>query len=515
MPFYTQTDIENFKIRSSAPLTENAVLTELIQADKTSDEKKLAQDGDRYFRARHDILDEDFTLWTDPETGKAQKIPNRANNKIPHPFHRRQVLEKTTYLFKSPITITHKDDDPDAEQSVATDFTELLGTEFDSLMQDTSEDASNKGRAFLMPFFDAEEWMLQLIDSLECIPIYESSKQNMLESLIRYFPIELDVAGDKILATRAEWWFKDKVRIFESTDDGTGFKFIREEPHFFQTDNQDGGSVVEAGWGRVPFVEFRNNKQALSDLCFIRAFVDTLDRINSKFGNDLEDFQEALVKATGTSEDAAELMYNLRFHKAATTPDPNADIDFLTLDMPFEAKKQYVNDLEESIATHGMGINPKTDEFGNDPSGAALRWLYLPLDLKTSPQEEKFKAALYQVAWFANKAGQLMRGKNPLVSDEKELQRFSFVFNKSMIANEDKKIEQANNSVDKISERTRLENDPRVEDVEKEMELMEEERKKKAKEAKANAPEVPQLSPGAADLNGNRNVPDPVVANLQ
>ena len=107
-----------------------------------------------------------------------------------------------------------------------------------------------------------------------------------------------------------------------------------------------------------------------------------------------------------------------------------------------------------------------------------MKWMYLPLDLKASMLEEKFKVSLYQFAWFVNEAIKLVETRGLSVMDEEDIRKFSWSFNKSMIANEDEKIKQANDSVGKVSEKTRLENDPRVDDVDEEMKAMDGERGK-------------------------------------
>ena len=144
MPVYTQTDLTNFRIRNNAPLSDAEILDELIEVDMNSPGKEMMRDGELYFRARHDIEDIDFRVWINPETGKPITLPNKANSRMAHSHHRLQIIIKVSYLFKTPITITHESGDKAVD-----DFNEMVGSEFNNLMHDLGTEASNKGRSWV------------------------------------------------------------------------------------------------------------------------------------------------------------------------------------------------------------------------------------------------------------------------------------------------------------------------------------------------------------------------------
>ena len=472
MPFYTQTDLTNFRIRNNAPLTDAQILNELIEVDINSANKEMMRNGALYGRARHDIEDKDFQIWINPKTGKPVTLPNKANSRMAHANHRLQVVIKTSYLFKTPITITHESGD-----NAVDNFNEMTGSEFDNTMHDLGMEASNKGRSWIHCFFDEEgNFEYQIIDAIEVIPFYETSRQKKLTSLIRYFPMQLNIAGDRVEVMRVEWYFPDRVDIFESKDGGE-FKKLGSEPHFTigntASPDMDGNPM---SWGRVPFVEFKNNMDCLSDLNFIKSFIDALDLVDSQFANDLIEIQEAIVKASGTDDKPSEIAYNMKVFKVVVTKDEKSDIQYLTVEIPFEARQSWMDDVRTEIAIQGMSLDMTQDKFGQNPSGVAWKWMYLPLDLKASMLEEKFKVGLYAFAWFVNEAIKFIAELSAM--DDDEIRKFSWKFNKSMIANEDEKIKQSNESVGRVSEQTRLENDPRVDDVAEEITRMDEERGK-------------------------------------
>lgn len=457
--FITREDLIQSNIRRNAPLSDAEIVQELIEKHKSSSEFRWMVDGQKYFDSEHKILTHNFRKWKNPKSKVTETLPNKADNRIAHPYHRRQVLEKSGYLYKNPIKITH-----DKDEKVAENFRLAAGRKFDPLMMTLSEEASNGGRTYLHFFFDGEKFDYLEMDAREIIPIFETSRNREIESLIRFFSIETNLAGDTSTTIRAEWWFADRVEIYEQKQ-GSPMKLLKTTGHFtahIRDKENPEGRTVQEGWGRVPFVEFKNNRKCTSDLKPIKPFIDALDMVDSQYANDLEELQEAILKATGTSSKPAELAYNIKFFKVATSAEPDSNMDWMTLDMPFEAKSGWIKDSEESIAAHGMSIFPKTDSFGNNPTGVALTWLYTPLDIKASMQHTQFVESLHNTAWFFEKSLSLTNQGGSAEPDEKKLDGLKFEADKTIITNIDKKVELSNASFGKIPDNIRFRHDPRV-----------------------------------------------------
>ena len=49
------------------PFLRSRILSRLIKEDEKSSLKHEMQDGEKYYDSKYDILDEDFTMWVDPE----------------------------------------------------------------------------------------------------------------------------------------------------------------------------------------------------------------------------------------------------------------------------------------------------------------------------------------------------------------------------------------------------------------------------------------------------------------
>jgi SPP1 family phage portal protein len=445
------------QLEALAPLTEPQIIEKLIDIHEGSRAYKEMWDGVNYFGADHDILDYDFTEWTDYASGQVHYQTDKANNRIAHPFHRRQVLEKISYLLKNPITITHDN------ETLRDEYVDILGKKFHDRVIDWGTNASNKGREYLHIFFDGSKFDFMVMDAREIIPIYETTRQEKLESVIRYYDIVVNISDREETRTRVEWWFADKVEVYEE-DANKVFKLELMKPHF-TIGNTASEERVAGSWGRVPFIELSNNMGKISDLRFIKTLIDAYDMQDSILANDLEDIQEAIIKAIGLSDTPSEIRRNYKMFKVISTGAnaEDVDIDYMSLDIPYEAKMAWMKNAEENINVFGQSIDAKTDVFGQNPSGVALNWLYLPLDLKAGLLQRKLEFALYELMWFVTTYKEILGQKRV-----ENVEEFKFTFNKNMIANHKEQIELSNQSGVKLSQRTLLEQDPRVDDVDDE-----------------------------------------------
>ena len=466
--YLTLQDVTKLIIESNAPATISDIIWENIREDEGSALKAAMEEGVEYYGAEHDIEDLDFRKYVNKD-GVTKTQNNKANNHLVHPYHRRQVIEKVSYLLKQPPNWTHED------KSLSEIYTEILGTDFDDLLIDWATGASNKGVEYLHSYMKEGKFHLVIIDAEQCIPIYDTAFQKELVQLIRYYKIKVNEAGAEHDRYKVEWYYPDKVEIYQEQKDG---KFALEDSkaHFMMYNSKNKQATIKGqSWGRVPFIELRNNTNKYTDLRFIKSLIDDYDRGASDFSNNLEDIQEAIIVATGCGIEPSVLRDKLRQFKVIVTSEPESKIDKLTIEIPYEARMAQLKNNEENIHTFGMSINPKTDEFGNDPSGVALQWLYMPLDLKAGMLERKLEGALYELFWFVSEFRRLTKKKTDDVS------KFIFMFNKTMIANRTEQIDNAVKSQGFTSDETALSMHPEVDDVEKEMEKIAKDRESEPK----------------------------------
>lgn len=469
MPYLTAQDLINLNLRFNSPSTMSDIFRQLIDDDIASSERSEKLDGLSYYCSNNDVENIDFTEYTDTH-GVQQQQTNKADNRLSHGFHRRQVIEKVSYLLKNPITITFDSEDDNSDATVEK-FTDVLGRKFQDTIMELSEGASNKGVEWLHFFFDGEKFDYMVVGSEGVIPVYETNRQKDLINLLRYFEITANTAGVDSTVYSLEWWSKDDVEFWTQDKPGGDFTLQDKRSHF-KLEISATNESEDKGWGRVPFVPLLNNNQMKSDLHFVKSLIDVYDKQFSMFSNDLEDLQEAIIIAVGTADKPDEIRNNLKKFKVVVIQDEKGDLRPLTIDIPTEAKGMLLDRLENNIAAFGMATDFNTETFGSDPSGVALKWLYIPLDLKAGMLERKLIDVFHEVFWFVNvflglsKTGELKQD---------ELLKFSFVLSKFMIVNEKEKVDMVVASKGIISKETNISNHPWVENVQAEIEALEEE----------------------------------------
>ena len=58
--FITEMELLKARLEAGKRLNDSHVLKEIIQEDRNSDRKKRMEEGERYYRGEHDILQKDF-----------------------------------------------------------------------------------------------------------------------------------------------------------------------------------------------------------------------------------------------------------------------------------------------------------------------------------------------------------------------------------------------------------------------------------------------------------------------
>lgn len=428
-------------------ITDSAIIKDLINEHDTS---KMVE-GQRYYNNEADILNRKQYFYKD---GVKIEDNTKPNHRIPHNWQKLLVDQKVSYLVGKPIVFQCK-----MQKEYEDRLNLILGEEWDDTLTELAKNSSNKGAEWLHVYINAEgKFKFIIIPAEEVVPIYDTSLQENLEAVLRYYLVQVN-GKDRI---RAEWWTRETVTYYIQADSGE-FELddtepVNPAPHFYYNE-------VGYGWTKVPFIEFPNNQERNSDLKFYKELVDEYDLNVSDLANNLADVQEIITILKGyESTDLAEFKENLRYYKAIkVSGEQGSGVDKLELNIPIEAKKELLDRLEENIFLFGQGVNMKTDRFGNSPSGVALKFLYSLLDLKASVMERKFRRSVKRLLWFTTEYINIIDKRN---YDNTEVQ---VTFRKTMITNDKENVEIAKESKGIISDETIIANHPWTEDVTEEL----------------------------------------------
>lgn len=444
----TQTEILSKKIADDAPKTTD-IIKEYIEQHQMNIPQMV--EGVNYYLNKGEITKRNIYVYD--ENGNKTVDSDATNNKLPSGWHKLLVDQKVSYLVGDPVTIGSK-----SEKDISA-IQETLGEEFEDVLPELVKNASNKGKDWLHPYIDEEgNFDYIVIPSEEYIPIYDNNKRKHQIAGIRFYALDDET-------TKIELWDKDKTTFYEMSN-GEIVLDVTEEvnpaPHFHYGKNG-------YGWGKVPFVEFANNEERVSDLTFYKSLIDAYDILMSDVQNTLDDIQSVIFVLKGyEGESSGSFLQNIKRYKNLMLSDePGSGADILRAEVPVDATESHLNRLTQDIYAFGQGVNSSPDKFGNAPSGVAIKNLYSLLDMKSSMLERKFAKGLEQFLWFVCEY-LAISGKGDF--DYKDI---TFTFNKTIMVNESELLDNLTKSQSSLE--TKLEHDPFVTDVQKELERIKKE----------------------------------------
>lgn len=314
-----------------------------------------------------------------------------------------------------------------------------------------------------------------IVSSKEIIPIYDTKTQTNLQFLIRYYDINVvDSNGDEKKRWKVEVWDSEKVTYYIQ-DESNNYLFDNSEPvnpsyHFYNVDNS--GQVEANSWGKIPFVQFRNNAELMTSLEQYKYLIDAYDVCRSDFANNLADIQDVIwVLENYGGESLSEFLINLKVKKAICVQD-GGSANPVSFEIPYKAREVMLESLKKDIFQIGMAVDITSDSFTNVSSGEALKRLYALLDLKCDTIEIEFTSSIKEFLYFVFKY--LNVTDNVMIDDIRDI---IITFNRNVMSNTAEIIENCVNSVGILSNETIRENHPFVKDAETEKERLEKEKK--------------------------------------
>ena len=402
-----------------------------------------------------------------------------ADNRVSHNFHQLITDEKTSYMFTNPVLFDVGD------ENINKKITETLGDDFKSESAYLCTSATNNKVAWLHYWIEDNKFQYSVVETEQCIPVFDGKLKKKLIEFYRYYPIveETETGRNKEYIIFEYWDNKHfEVYKFRGNLQGSGLTYIPEEYNSISHNLEE-----------VPFIEFKNNRNMISDLNKYKDLIDIYDKVMSGYANDLEDIQQLIyILENYGGEDLKEFIGDLKRFKAIKTDSgPNGtkgDVRTLSIEIPVEARNSILEILKKQIYESGQALQQDTENFGN-ASGVALKFFYRKLELK---------AGLTQIE-FEKGFNKLIRAimKYLKVADWK-IKTITQTWTRNMISNDLENAQIAMESKDTISDETIIKNHPWVENPEEEI--------KKVKEQKEEAIRKQQeLFTNAGGFEDNHN----------
>lgn len=383
-----------------------------------------------------------------------------ADNRVSHNFHQLITDEKVAYMFTNPVLFDV------SNENINKQITEILGDDFKSESAYLCTNATNNKVAWLHYWIETEEvdkdtnkstFQYATIETEQCIPVFDGKLKKKLIGFYRYYEV---VEEDERYNTKSyvifEFWDNkhcEKYK-FKGNLTGTGLTYMPEAYEEFAHE-----------LGEVPFIEFKNNRNMISDLKKYKDLIDIYDKVISGYANDLEDIQQLIyILENYGGEDLKEFLGELKRYKTVKTETgvdgrTNGGLKTLSIEIPVEARNSILEILKKQIYESGQALQQDTENFGN-ASGVALKFFYRKLELKAGLTQIEFEKG------FNKLIRAIMKFLN--ISDWKT-KTITQTWTRNMISNDLENAQIAMESKDTISDETIIKNHPWVENPEEEI----------------------------------------------
>lgn len=428
---YTYQDFERDKTQVGVLKAITTAITNHIRSDVYN----TAKVADAYDHQRNEtILNYVQTIFS--MTGTPMEDFTASNNKLCSNFFHRLNTQRCTYLLGNGVSFSdHKERvKSDDGYEITVDTTkEVLGNRFDTDLKKGGYKALIHGVTF--GFWNVNR--LHIFPLTQFVPLWDENT-GALRAGVRFWRIDESKPMIAILYEESGYTrYKSKANIgmdFEEVESIKRYKTL------VATSEEDGEEVIgEENYGSLPIIPLWGSDLHQSTLVGMQEKIDSFDLIRSGFANDLTDCAQIywiLENCSGMSQAELERFRDrLKINHIAVADTNNSQVTPYTQDIPYAARKEYLDEIRSGIYEDFGGLDVHTVAAGatNDHIDAA----YQPLDEEADDFE-------YQVTEFVQ---QLLR----LIGVED-----TPVFKRNRISNEKEQTDMILSAADYLDDETIL-----------------------------------------------------------
>ena len=377
----------------------DAEILQFIQDDAISEKKCLAKIGQSYYEGNHDI--KNYKLYYYDANGKLVEDKTRSNIKISHPFFTELVDQEVQYMLSGKEGFV-KSDNPELQVELDSYFNE--SEDFVSELYETITGSIAKGFEYMYAYINSEgKLSFQCADSIGVVEVEGKFTSDKRDYYIYWYVERID--QDRKRVKRIQVWDDEKTYFYTQIEDG---KLIFDEnkpeegkynprPHIiYKKDNDD--STYYEGFGFIPFFRLDNCRKQFSGLKPVKELIDDDDLMSCGLSNNLQDASEYWVVVKGFEGDnLEELIQNVKTKKhIGVNGDTGGDVEYKTVNVPYEARKTKLELDEKNIYRFGMGFNSAQMGDGNI-TNVVIKSRYALLDLKCNKLEIRLKQFLRKI----------------------------------------------------------------------------------------------------------------------
>ena len=368
-------------------MLDTSEIKRLIEEDNSSEKKRHARQGLKYYEGEHKIMGSRF-FYFDAD-GKLQEDLYKSNIKISHPFFTELVDQEVQYMLSGDGSFI-KSDDPALQEKLDMYFDDAFRSE----LYETLTGCVAKGFDYMFAYQTADDRIgFQWADSMGVVEVREKDTDDKTGYVI-YWYIDRIEKGKKAIKRIQVW---DKVQVYYYVQVDNGDVILDEDtelnprPHIVTVNDKN--ERFGSSFGFIPFFRLDDGSKQFSGLKPIKGLIDDYDLMACSLSNNLQDFTDAIYVVSGfQGENLDEMIQNVKVKKHVGV-DKDGGLDIKTIDIPYQARQAKLELDEKNIYRFGMGFNSAQIGDGNI-TNVVIRSRYTLLDLKCNKLEIRLKGFL-------------------------------------------------------------------------------------------------------------------------
>lgn len=356
----------------------------LMEEDISSEKKRLARIGERYYNGEHDILK--YQIYYYDADGKLQLDKFKSNIRISHPFFTELVDQQVQYMLSGDGNIIRSD-----IPELQTALDDYFNDDFYSEVYELLIGAASKGFEYMYAVTDADgRTRFECADSMGVVEVRAKDTDDGCEYFIYWYVDRIEKGQKKI--KRIQVWDSEQVYFYVQADEGMILPddSVEMNPRLHTVFTDPKGRRYGKGFGFIPFWRLDNGRKQVSGLKPVKDLIDDYDLMACSLSNNLQDFTDALYVVSGfQGNNLDEMIQNIKAKKHIGVDNGGA-VDIKTVDIPYQARQTKLELDEKNIYRFGMGFNSAQLGDGNI-TNIVIKSRYALLDLKCNKLEIRLK----------------------------------------------------------------------------------------------------------------------------
>lgn len=355
-----------------------------MEEDVSSEKKRFAKIGDRYYNGEHDILN--YQIYYYDADGNLQLDKFKSNIRISHPFFTELVDQQVQYMLSGDGNII-RSDIPELQTALDDYFNDDFYSEVYELLIGTV----SKGFEYMYAVTDSEgKTRFECADSMGVVEVRAKDTDDGCEYFIYWYVDRIEKGQKKI--KRIQVWDSEQVYFYVQANEGRILKddSVEMNPRLHTVFTDPKGRRYGKGFGFIPFWRLDNGRRQVSGLKPVKDLIDDYDLMACSLSNNLQDFTDALYVVSGfQGNNLDEMIQNVKAKKHIGV-DGDGAVDIKTVDIPYQARQAKLELDEKNIYRFGMGFNSAQLGDGNI-TNIVIKSRYALLDLKCNKLEIRLK----------------------------------------------------------------------------------------------------------------------------